>query len=73
MFFLAATLVGWIEDFVYRILILRSVFSDCVVFYGDIIFILSTAVMLQIILLFLSLRGTCAYSGLQDVGNRHDV
>jgi len=30
----------------FPILILGSVFSDCVVFYGDIIFILSTAVML---------------------------
>jgi len=48
-------------------------FSDCVVFHGDIIFILSTAVMFQIILRFLSFPGTCAYSGLPDVGNRHDV
>jgi len=32
------------------LLILGSVFSDYVVFYGDIIFILSTAVMLQIVL-----------------------
>jgi len=32
------------------LLILGSVFSDCVLFYGDIIFISSTAIMLQIIL-----------------------
>jgi len=30
-------------------------------------------IMLQIILWFLSLPGTCVYSGLQDVGNRHDA
>ena len=52
-------------------LIFGSVFSDCVVFYGDIVFILSTAIMFQIILWFLSLPGMCAYSGLQDIGNRH--
>ena len=40
-------------------LILGSVFSDCVIFYGDIIFIFSTAIMLQIILWFLSLPGMC--------------
>jgi len=57
------------------LIILGSVFSDCVVYmyYGDIIFILWTAIMFQITLWFLSLPGTCAYSGLQDVGNRHDV
>ena len=32
------------------LLILGSVFSDCVVFFGDIIFILSTAIVVQIIL-----------------------
>ena len=32
------------------LLILGLVFSDCVVFYPDIILILSTAIMLQIIL-----------------------
>jgi len=38
MFFLAVTLVGWIEgDFVYRKLAHFS--ATCVVFYGDIIFI----------------------------------
>ena len=55
------------------LLILVSVFSDCVIFYGDIILILSTAIMLQIILRFLYLPGTSAYSGLQNFGNRHDV
>ena len=42
-------------------------------FYGDIIFVLSTAITVQIILLLLSLPGMCAYSGLQDVGNRHEA
>jgi len=39
-------------------------FSECVVFYGDITFILSTAILVQIILWFLSLPGMCSYSGL---------
>jgi len=43
------------------LLILGPVFSDCVVFYEDIIFILSTAIVLEIILWFLFLPSTCAY------------
>ena len=38
------------ECSLFAFLILGSVFFDCVVFYGHIIFILSTAIMLQIIL-----------------------
>ena len=53
------------------VLILGSVFSDCVVLYRDIILILLTAIVVQLILWFLSLPSTHAYAGLQDVGNRH--
>ena len=44
-----------------------SVFSDWVVFYGDIIFILLTAIVIQIIIWFLYLSGVCPYSRLQVV------
>ena len=38
------------QPILYSLLLLGSVSSDCIVFYGDIIFNLSTAIMVQIIL-----------------------